>query len=238
MIGVFFVMQSRTPQTARQPAVVQEAPRQQNGAGHDHPHSGKVLETMDSGNYTYVYVDTGDERVWAAGPRTQLEVGSVVSFEPGMEMSDFKSETLDRTFPSIYFVSELRTGAETMETSGHPTVPPPATDMDFAGISVPDGGSTIANLYSGKSSLAGKSVIVRGKVVKVTEDVMDKNWIHIMDGTGDEGANDLTVTTDAVPAIGDIVVVRGEMAIDKDFGFGYKYGIIIENAEVTVEEVH
>jgi len=67
---------------------------------------------------------------------------------------------------------------------------------------------------------------------------MDKTWLHIMDGTGGEGTNDLAVTTDAVASVGDIVVVNGELAVDKDFGFGYKYDIIIENAEVTVEEVH
>lgn len=121
---------------------------------------------------------------------------------------------------------------------GHPTVGTGdvgSESFDFTGIEVPSGGKNVATLYAEKSSLAGKEVVVRGKVVKFTPGVMKKNWIHLRDGTGEEGANDLTVTTNAVVSLGDVVVARGVMNIDKDFGFGYKYEIIVEDAEVTVE---
>ena len=64
---------------------------------------------------------------------------------------------------------------------------------------------------------------------------MGKNWIHIQDGTGEAGANDLTVTTSAEANTGDTVLISGTLATDKDFGYGYAYDVIVEEAEVTVE---
>jgi hypothetical protein len=64
---------------------------------------------------------------------------------------------------------------------------------------------------------------------------MGKNWIHLRDGTGSEGSNDLTVTTDGSAKIGDTVLVRGALVADKDFGHGYKYPVLIEDAQITVE---
>ena len=64
---------------------------------------------------------------------------------------------------------------------------------------------------------------------------MGKNWVHVQDGTGGSGTNDLTVTTNATAAVGDTVLVRGKLGADKDFGFGYKYDILIEDAALTVE---
>jgi hypothetical protein len=119
---------------------------------------------------------------------------------------------------------------------GHPPIGAGvAPDVDLSGIEVPEGGANIATVYKEKDELKGKEVLVRGKVVKFTPGVMDKNWIHIRDGSGGEGTNDLTVTTDASVEVGDLVTVRGTVALDQDFGFGYKYVVLLENAKVTVE---
>lgn len=218
------------------------------GMGENLAYSGNVVETMNSGGYTYVQVDTGDERIWAAGPETSIAVGDRVAFGTGMRMDDFRSETLDRTFETILFVPELRTGDATARlpaghppvspTSGHPPVSPTGdmTITDFSGIEVPSGGQSIEDLYASKTKLIGQKVIVCGKVVKFTPKVMGKNWIHLRDGTGNEGENDLAVTTDAIVHPGDVVVVSGELGLDKDFGFGYVYDVIVENADVMVEQ--
>ena len=107
--------------------------------------------------------------------------------------------------------------------------------MDFSGIKKPEGGKTVAELYAEKDKLSGKEVTVRGKVVKFSAGIMGTNWIHMQDGTGGEDANDLTVTTDATVAVGDTVLVKGVLAADKDFGYGYKYAVIVEKSDVTVE---
>ena len=72
-------------------------------------------------------------------------------------------------------------------------------------------------------------------MVKFNGGILGTNWLHIQDGTGTEGSNDLTVTTSAVVKVGDTVLVRGAVSLDRDFGSGYRYGVIVEGATVTVE---
>jgi hypothetical protein len=209
--------------------------------------NGTVVETMNTGGYTYVQVDTGKEKIWAAAPEFQVKVGDLVTVPTGMLMRNHHSKTLNRTFEQIYFVGKISVaGAEqstpqvpdSAKAAGAPhenIVPDAPSDMDFSGIKKPEGGKTVAELYAKKDSLAGKEVTVRGKVVKFSPNIMGTNWIHLQDGTGGEGTNDLTVTTDAKVAVGDTVLVKGVLAADKDFGYGYKYTVIVENSNVTVE---
>jgi len=111
-----------------------------------------------------------------------------------------------------------------------------ATGVDLSGIEKADGGKTVAEVFAEKDALANAQVIVRGKVVKVNPGIMGKNWLHVRDGSGAEGSNDLTVTTTGeLPNVGDTVVVTGPVTLNKDFGMGYSYDVIVEDAEVTVE---
>ncbi len=212
---------------------------------------GKVTETMDSGGYTYVLVDTGEGAIWAAGPQSEVTVGDEVTLPPGSPMPGFKSETLDRTFDVIYFVSAINVagaqGAGAVSGTmppGHPAiggggeehakaVAPP--QIDFTGIAKAEGGVTVADIFAGSADLTGKPIAVRGKVVKFTPNIMGTNWIHIQDGTGEPGSNDLTVTSKALVKVGDTILVRGNLTVNRDFGGGYRYAVIIENGDVAVE---
>jgi len=110
------------------------------------------------------------------------------------------------------------------------------TEVDLSGIAKPEGGMTVEEIHAQREQLAGSPVTVRGKVVKTNAGIMGKNWLHLRDGTGAEGSNDLTVTTDAEPpAVGATVLVTGQAAVDKDFGLGYQYDVILEDAQVVVE---
>jgi hypothetical protein len=95
-------------------------------------------------------------------------------------------------------------------------------------------GRTIAELYAQKGELSGKTVALRGQVVKYNAGIMGRNWIHLQDGTGDasSGTHDVAVTTSGTAAIGEVVLVEGTVAIDKDFGAGYRYAVIVEEASV------
>jgi hypothetical protein len=118
----------------------------------------------------------------------------------------------------------------------HPMPAPEAAAVDLAGIAKAEGGKTVAEVFAEKDALAGKSVTFRGKVVKANTGIMGKNWIHVRDGSGADGTNDLTVTTTtASPNVGDTVLVTGPVSLNKDFGMGYQYGVIVEDAQVTVE---
>jgi hypothetical protein len=118
----------------------------------------------------------------------------------------------------------------------HPTPAAPSETVDLSGIEKAEGGKTIAEVFAEKDQLAGETIVFRGKVVKTNAGIMGKNWLHIRDGSGAEGTNDLTVTTiEVLPNVGDTVLVSGPVSLNKDFGMGYQYDIIIEDADVTVE---
>jgi hypothetical protein len=209
--------------------------------------SGKVVETMDASGYTYVNVDTGSETFWAAAPQFAVKVGDEVLVPEGMPMTNFSSKTLDRTFDVVYFVPSVMVGGAdslAQQPPGHPPMTNgsqsskttvEATDVDLSGIKAAEGGQTVGDIYAKKAELSGKEVKIRGKVVKFSPSIMGKNWIHIQDGTGEAGANDLTVTTSSMADTGDTVLISGTLSVDKDFGYGYAYEVIVEDAVVTVE---
>ncbi len=95
---------------------------------------------------------------------------------------------------------------------------------------------TVAALYKEKATLAGKTVSVQGKVVKVNNGIMGHNWIHVQDGTGDAKTNDLTVTSDQMATVGDKVTVSGVVGINRDFGSGYSYPLLLEKATIAVKK--
>jgi len=95
-----------------------------------------------------------------------------------------------------------------------------------------EGGITIAELFENKKEYSGKTVKVKGKVTKVNPEIMGKNWIHLQDGTIYEGEFDLTITSDVIPETGSIVTIEGKVALDKDFGYGYTYPIMLEEAKI------
>ncbi len=118
--------------------------------------------------------------------------------------------------------------------SGHGSKQPAETAEAIV-VEKVEGGKTVADIFAGKNDLGDSNVKIRGQVVKVSNDIMGTNWLHVQDGTGEVGANDLTVTSSAIVKVGDTVVVEGKVTLDKDFGYGYKYDIIMEGAAVTVE---
>lgn len=202
------------------------------------PHTGKVVETLNSGGYTYVCLEKGGKKTWVAVPEMSgVKVGSEMSFTPGSEMVNFKSKTLGRTFDSIYFSSGPMATAGNVEgkkSKGSASgLTSPAEKIKVEKATGPNA-HTIAELYQQKAKLDGKNVLVRGKVTKVAAGIMGKNWIHLQDGSGDskKGTHDLTVTSQSLPATGDVVTVSGKLAKDKDFGGGYKYEVIIEDGAI------
>jgi hypothetical protein len=111
---------------------------------------------------------------------------------------------------------------------------PSAAPEKIEPMTPPPGGTEIADVWANRKALAGKTVTVRGKVVKFNGGILDRNWLHLQDGTGKaaDGSNDLTVTTSDDLKVGDIVTITGTVGIDRDFTAGYAYPVIIENARV------
>lgn len=199
---------------------------------------GKVTDVIQGGGYTYAEVDTGSEKVWAAAATSTIKVGDMVSFTNEMPMKNFHSKSMDRDFPLIYFVSKFSmndsdsAGTAGVTASPHGQTGTAAAAKAVEGINKVEGGNTIAEVHSDKQKLNGKAVRVRGKVTKFTAGVMGKNWLHITDSST---MDDLTVTTDGETAVDAVIVIEGKLALDKDFGYGYVYPLIIEDASITKE---
>ena len=193
---------------------------------------GKVSEVIDVASYTYVEVDTGTEKVWAATPKASIKKGDTVAFSTEMPMQKFYSDTIDRTFPLIYFINGFLSNTNKARPVPHKDLKPIKQVVD--GIDKVKDGKSIAEVHAEKDSLKGKTIKVRGKVTRFAAEVMGKNWLHIQDSSG---SDDLTVTTDKANtvAVGDIVVVEGKLELDKDFGYGYVYAVMLEDAKVTKE---
>ena len=202
--------------------------------------SGTVVEVIGASSYTYLRVDTGQGELWLAAPQFAVAAGDRVVWAPGTPMSGWRSETLDRTWDEVQFISQIQVeGAEAVAGAlppGHPpaTVPTLGVGADIEKL---EGGLTVAEIHSQAGQLSGQQVALRGRVVKANFGIMGSNWLHVQDGSGEAatGTNDLTVTTQGGAAVGDLVELRGVLATDKDFGAGYRYPVIVENAEVVIE---
>lgn len=230
--------------------------------------SGKVAETMNATSYTYVLVDTGAKKMWAAAPQFTVKVGDTVAVAEPMEMRNYHSKTLNRDFDVVFFTGSIAVNgkapvaaastppsgasagqlpqghppiggasANSKMPAGHPDIGAGAAKIpvDFSKIKKAQGGMTVGEIYGGKAKLNGQQTSVRGKVVKYNEEIMNRNWVHIQDGTGAVGSNDLLVTTATKVKVGDTVLVTGKVSTDKDFGANYKYSIMIEDAKIVVE---
>ena len=205
---------------------------------------GRVLETMNSGGYTYVLIGTEQVHRWLAARETTVQVGDVVQAFEGMPMEQFESKTLNRTFDVIYFVDALHnlSAPAGNPVSSMPADLPatdrpaeePAADVQVAEL---EAGQNIAYVYGNKDELADQQISLRGKVVKYNEGILGWNFIHIQDGSGDaaDGSNDLTVTSKDATAVGETVVLTGNIVLDKDFGAGYKFPVLMEDAKLTTE---
>jgi len=192
--------------------------------------TGAVIETMDAGSYTYVQVDLGEEKIWVAGPITTVKVGDILPVNKRMPMNDFHSKTLNRDFDEIYFVSSFDEGLTKREHQPHNNIPQMQPVM--ADIKKAQDGKNIKEIYSQMNELSGKTVRIRGVVSKYTPDVLGKDWIHLRDNSS---SSDLTVTTKDKVKMGDVVLAEGTLKLNSDFGYGYIYKVIMEEAKVTVE---
>jgi len=226
---------------ASQPPAAGSAQQNTPAADATNGFTGAVTETMDSGGYTYLRLKgAGRDDVWVAAPQFEAKVGDTITVSLDMAMENFQSKTLNRTFPLIYFVQEVgrngkppvggQASAPEMMSSHGPSAAAPTVEK----MAPPAGGVSVADVFARKAALSGKPVTVRGTVVKFNGGILDRNWLHIQDGSGTAAGhdNDLTITTDDVVQVGDVVTATGIVGINKDFGAGYTYDAIVEKASL------
>ncbi len=201
---------------------------------------GIVQEVLQVSSYTYLNVLEDGEKKWIAVPTIDAKLGEIYYYKGGMAMPNFQSTELNRTFDSVLFLGSI-TSAEAIDVdSGMADPDAPKEDVVPAkqptlnqlelNIEAVEGGIRIATLFENPQQYAGKSIKVVGEVTKFSANIMGKKWIHFQDGTAYEGAYDLMLTSQEIVSVGDVVVFEGVIALDKDFGAGYFYKVIMEDA--------
>jgi hypothetical protein len=202
------------------------------------PLKGAVAETMDAAGYTYVRLTTPAGDKWAAVPKAKVAAGDAVTVLSPMMMTGFQSPTLHRTFDEIYFGTLAGTEPPIHERADPhaglvPAAPAAAVVAPIPRATGP-GAHTIAEVVAGRATLNGTSVTVRGQVTKYNPDIMGRNWLHVQDGSGKgPAASDILVTTTGTANVGDVVVAKGVVRTDQDFGAGYSYAVMVEDATLV-----
>jgi hypothetical protein len=209
---------------------------------------GEVLEVRQADAFTYLRLKTATGETWAAVNKTAVKKGEKVTVEDPMFMQNFESKSLKRTFDSIVLGRLAGTpgagGTAAPAVAGARPADPGAGGIHGGAGTVSDIGSvkvakatgadarTVAEVHADRLALKDKPVTVRAKVVKVTAQVMGKNWIHLRDGSGSaaDHSDDLVVTSQDEPRVGDVVVAKGTVRTDVNLGSGYAYKVLVEDA--------
>jgi len=200
--------------------------------------AGKVVETMDAATYTYALIDTGAAKAWVAAPQFIVKVGDTLAVADAMPMNQYRSKTLNRTFEVVYFSGKVRVNgnpAIATAAAANTATPSAGKAANLTNIPRAPNGQTVAEILEGKNKFAGQPIAIRARVVKYNAQILGKNWVHLRDGSGAEGTNDLTVTTNVEVKVGDLVLVTGKLATNRDFGSGYTYAAIVEDAVVIIQ---
>jgi hypothetical protein len=199
-------------------------------------HEAVISEVIQTSNYTYLQVEEEKDNCWIAVTKRQAKEGEIIYYTNGLEMNNFESKELGRTFPTIFFVedvsSEPITGKSDVPLETNARKAAIARNGNISVKTVP-GGINLSTLFENHSKYAGKEVTIRGIVTKYNAMIMGKNWVHIQDGSEYSGLFDLTITTRDSVLVGNAVTFTGTIGLNKDFGAGYFYKIIMEDGKAS-----
>lgn len=195
----------------------------------------KVKAVEHVPGYTYLLVKGKGPEYWIAVSATEIEPGESLTYTGGMLMENFHSKELDRTFEKVLFLDGLD-GSQSSPMGGMAGTTQGSevkTDRLKTNIEAEEGTVSIAELFADPAAYEGKTIRVKGEVAKFNPNIMERNWIHLQDGTDFEGKYDLTVTSQEGFVVGQVLTVEGILALNRDFGYGYRYEILLEKATVA-----
>lgn len=205
-------------------------------------HAVIVKDVLQVSEYTYLLVVEDGRDKWLAAPSVEVEKGKTYYFKNGMEMTNFESKELNKTFEKIYFIDKISLDPSMKSETAVSSIPKkknvahqaskPKLEKEKVKMSPIEGVITISDLYENINKYKGQKVKIRGKVTKYNPAILKKNWIHIQDGTSYNDKFDFTATIDNEVKVGDFVTIEGIITVNKDFGYGYVYEVIMENANL------
>jgi predicted heme/steroid binding protein len=195
-----------------------------------------VLSVEDAGGYRYLKVDENGTIRWVAISRAPVKKGDRIGYDTRTVMRNFTSKALGKTFEQIIFANELYLPSS-------PTIPTLKSALRSNGAKLYDDNATedfvekpfytVEEVHRWRKKLDGKKIAVKGKVYKVSKGIMKRDWVHVGDGTGSEQAltDDLVFTAQNVELErGAHVIAEGKITVERNFGFGYFYDVLVEEA--------
>lgn len=209
-------------------------------------HKGKVTFTQNAGGYSYIKVRESGKEEWLAALPMKVSVGDEIEYTCGDVMSNFQSKAMNKTFESIRFVSRIHViGKDAPQQAIQKEVMPKddvhkgikaSTDVaepKQGEIASAKDGKTIAELFSEREKLKGGKIVLRAKVMKVSKNILGKNWVTLDDGSGKSPDDSIVAVTMEIPKPGDIVTASGILKTNVNLGAGYQYKVLIEDAKFT-----
>lgn len=218
-------------------------------------HYGTILEIKGAMGYKYLKVNEEGKELWVAIANAPVAVGDKIGYDKETLMPNFKSKSLDMTFKEIFFVSDLylppkvqkpKSMKEMLDLGSKKQDPhtnmekwmSPAEENNLPKAFVQKDTYTIEEIHMWREKLAGTNITIEASVSKVSHEIMELDWVHLNDGTGiaDKLTNDLVLTAkNTTIKAGDKVIAKGKVVVNKDFGFGYFYKVIIQDATFEVK---
>jgi hypothetical protein len=201
-------------------------------------HKVVVQEVLPTSKYVYMNVTEAGEQFWIAAPKQEITVGATYFYRGGLLKTNFESKEHNRVFDRVFLVTNLvpeKHGDHSNPLAGDATRSQKLSIKEdipthTEAIIEHKGSVKIAELLKNPKQYQGKTVQLTGKVIKVNPNIMKRNWIHLQDGSQD--SFDLVITSNSFVPEGSIVTMKGEVSLNRDFGAGYKYDLIIENGEI------
>ncbi len=199
-------------------------------------HIVKIVDILPTEKYVYLEVEEKDKSFWIATSKRVVQKDEIYFYRGGLLKTDFKSKEYNRVFDTLYLVSNI-----VLDSHGSNL---DSIDTTMVGIEthssfvVPDTEKyrtkevvRIVELVNNPKAYVGELVTLKGECVKINSNIMGRNWIHLKDGSMDD--YDFVITTDIIAQVGSTISIRGKVAVEKDFGAGYKYDIIVEECELV-----
>ena len=194
-------------------------------------HQIKVIEKIPAGGYVYLKVLEKEKEYWMAIPGRPIEIGATYYYDKGaMEMGRYESKSLKRTFENIVFAQGVRDKKIAIKQAKKSIINKGKSNV--VNVDKATNGIRIATLFENPKEYQNKEVIIKGQVIKVNNGIMGVNFIHLQDGTKGNGEFDVTITSKDQFKIGKVVTIKGTVVLNKDFGAGYTYDVLIEKAVI------
>ena len=199
-------------------------------------HKVVVNEVLPAAKYVYLNVNDGDKQFWVATGKKEIKVGETYYYKSGLLKTNYESKEHNRVFETVYLVTNLvakRHGnnANSINMDNTNSIQTKPTNVDTSintnKIVLQKGSIKIAELLKDPKKYEGKTIQLTGVCAKVNAEIMDRNWIHIKDGSQDD--YDLVITSDTFVPEGKTFTMKAVVTLNKDFGAGYVYDLILEN---------